>query len=129
MGGRGVPALGVGGDGVRSPDPIWIGEEGESEWGVGRVGGLGFGFVGGGDKEKWGEAGWACGRKGPACWAEAQWGGLLPSFFFFFFALFSVFFFFYIYILCFLLVSYYFSFSKLPKWHLNRILQIMPLPQ
>ena len=29
----------------------------------------------------------------------------------------------------FLLVSYYFSFSKLPEWHLNRILQIMPLPQ
>ena len=33
------------------------------------------------------------------------------------------------FLLCFLLVSYYFSFSKLPKWHLNRILQIMPLPQ
>ena len=65
--------------GVRSPDPIWIGEEGESEWGVGRVGGLGFGFVGG-DKEKWGEAGWACGRKGPACWAEAQWGAFSLSF-------------------------------------------------
>ena len=64
------------------------------------------------------------GDGGPmACWAEAQWGGGC-SFPFFLLVLFSVFF-----ILCFLLVSYYFSFSKLPKWHLNSILQIMPLPQ
>ena len=73
-------------------------------WGLGRPGGVA------------GWAGWV-GPVGP----RPRGGFLFP---FFLLVLFSVFF-----ILCFLLVSYYFSFSKLPKWHLNRILQIMPLPQ
>ena len=69
-----------------------------------------------------GSAGWAFAQLGwPAGPQMAQWGGCL------FFLVRFVFCFFFI--LCFLLVSYYFSFSKLPKWHLNRILQIMPLPQ
>ena len=61
-------------------------------------------WVRGGDKEKWGEAGWACGRKGPACWAEAQWGAFSLSFV----VLFSVFIVFFLSFVSFYLFSFLF---------------------
>ena len=95
--------------------PIWIGggrgDGGRGSWEVG----TGVVRVTGCGRVKW--RGWAgpferlrpAGPLGP---------GVPSPFSLFLFCLF-----------CFLLVSFYFSFSKLPKWHLNRILQIMPLPQ
>ena len=54
---------GAGGDGVRSPDPIWIGEEGESEWGASGESGVAdrLGFQSG-----WGVKGRPAGPGGPA---------------------------------------------------------------
>ena len=114
-------ALVRGGVGALCPDPDGEGERGVREGASGGASGwrLGFGRVGSG-----GYAGgeWAgLGARWPAGPRPSGGGCSFP---FFLLVLFSVFF-----ILCFLLVSYYFSFSKLPKWHLNRILQIMPLPQ
>ena len=74
------------------PDPDWIGR-GERRGGGGvRVVGLGFVSGGGYGSEGCGRLGrWP---NGPACWAEAQWGGL-SLFSLFFFCLFSVFFYYF----------------------------------
>ena len=79
------------------PDPIWIGREVGTPWGGVRVVGLGFVTGGGYGSEGCGRLGrWP---NGPACWAEAQWGGL---------SLFS----FFLFIFCFLLLFLSFLFKS-----------------
>ena len=114
--------------GDRADPPIQIGSRGGggvATWGKWGAGGLGFRVVG---VDKGAVVGWPVGpcQVRPAWWGGrlgrlgrgpvGEAGGSFPLLIF-------------ICYFCFLSVSFYFSFSKLPKWHLNRFNKFMPLPQ